>query len=196
MNDDLNIMKLHNKDGLDVKNIRSNKPQKFKRKLRLDRIAIMLVATGIIAGIANEAIIDNTHESVIHKNDTIEEGSIVHNHDLTNETFVRDYKFVNEDASIDDVQTAIQNGELDFYLKTGKVKYMKSLQDEKSVSDIDYYNKNTLSFYQKYNLNTNKTEITSNEHEGMTIVQHLPAAGSGEEMRIEYIENEEKGMRK
>ena len=123
---------------------------KSKRKLRIDRLAIAIGATGLalLGGIKTVSVVHNelTHEAVLHSEEVPSEGIIKHNHPLDLEHFIRDYKAVNEKANKHDIELAIENGEFDHYKATnGSIEIVGKLQEEQEDS-IEFYNTTCVSF--------------------------------------------------
>ncbi len=99
-----------------------------KRKLKLGRVALIGIAIGLGGLTASSMIHNYQYEAVLHDKsgdytDPFDPFKIIHNHDLTQEDFIRDYKYLNPNATEEEVINALTNGEYVYYVENnGEIK--------------------------------------------------------------------------
>lgn len=153
MSDKLDIMNFSQTGTL--KNIQVNESavkQVHKRKIRWDRVFKAVAATGIVGGLAYNTISHAINYDIVeHANDRVVEGMIDHMHPLDVEVFVRDFKFINPQATYDDITNAILNGDFEHYKNNnGEVRKYKNLRGQKEDSGVSYYNDLCVDFADGY----------------------------------------------
>lgn len=156
--------RLKKDDGLKVPNFKSKSQIKFtsvnnetprkitssngKKKYVLGTIA----AVTVITILGKSVIFHHTHNQVEHSGDYYSDGVLIHTHDLDEECFIRDYKFLNPKATNEDILNAFKNGEYEDYRDKsgGYININKSLQDDSIKQDVEYYNEDCVNFSDNY----------------------------------------------
>lgn len=108
------------------------------RSWTLTKLGVAAVMGVIVFGAINGVIQSHQYESVVHKYDTYssETGLWSHGHELDKEHFVQDYKIVNEEATFENIEEAIDDGQYRYYADhDGKIKIDKELQGEPLDND-------------------------------------------------------------
>lgn len=128
------------------------KAQEMK-KAKLQKRVYSVVAVGLLGGFAvgviSSIVHEHNYEKVLHGRDYASEGQIVRVEDLNQETWAADYKFVNENATVDDAVEAYHDGQYFYYIENdGEVKIDSDLQNEeaKGEDSIKYYNSTCVDF--------------------------------------------------
>lgn len=122
------------------------------------------ISSVIVGGVINSAIESQTHDQVLHDldGDYVSEGILHHSHELNEEYFIKDYKFVNPLATKEDVYEAFKNGEYVEYQSGGKgnINIESKLQIDEEVKAAEYYNNECKDFLEQFQ---EKEEVMKNQ---------------------------------
>ena len=127
-----------------IKNLHVYKPSKPVIKAKLTKLIAVVITVLGGALIVNGLRHSKDYEKVLHGRDYASDGTIYRIEDLNEETWAADYKYVNENATVDDAVLAYGNGQYNYYINNdGEVKVEQNLQGNiqaKETNATDYYN--------------------------------------------------------